>query len=145
MPGGRGEFRLPTEAEWEYACRVDSTGKFCFGDDEARLGEYAWYGANSGGKTHAVGEKKPNAWGLYDMHGNVWEWCADWYGGYDAAAATNPDGPKTGSNRVFRGGGWGDVARYCGSADRGMSGPSARGSGLGLRVVQVPADKSQAR
>ena len=139
--GQGGKFVLPTEAQWEYACREGSTGKFCFGDDEKQLGEYAWYRYNSGDKTHGVGEKKPNAWGLYDMHGNVWEWCADWYGAYGAEAADDPSGPTTGPYRVSRGGSWFDVGRFCQSAFRNYFGPGFRYNFLGLRVARVPADK----
>jgi len=135
-----GEFVLPTEAQWEYACRAGSTDKFCFGDYENQLGEYAWYTTNSGSKTHPVGVKKPNAWGLYDMHGNVWEWCQDWYGAYRAEAVDDPSGPAKGSNRVFRGGGWDDFAWICRSAYRNRITPEYRFNPLGFRVAQVPAD-----
>ncbi len=136
--GGQGvKFVLPTEAQWEYACRAGSTGKFCFGDDEKQLGEYAWYGENSGSKTHPVGEKKPNTFGLHDMHGNVWEWCQDRYGEYGAEAVRDPSGPTRGANRVFRGGCWYDFGGSCQSACR--SGPGFA-DGLGLRVARVPAD-----
>lgn len=104
---GTDEYRLPTEAEWEYACRAGSTTRFCFGDDAQMLGEYAWYYNNSKGRTHLVRQKKPNTWGLYDMHGNAWEWCQDWYGPYPKGHVTNPKGPSSGEDRrVSRGGSW---------------------------------------
>jgi formylglycine-generating enzyme required for sulfatase activity len=138
VPGGY-EYRLPTEAEWEYACRAGTTTLFSFGDDESKLGEYAWYDANSGNTTHPVGQKKPNGWGLYDMHGNVYEWCQDWYDTYPGGRVTNPRGPATGYTRVFRSGFRGNYARSCRSANRdnfirqGDSDP-----GLGFRPVLAP-------
>jgi formylglycine-generating enzyme required for sulfatase activity len=139
VPGGK--FQLPTEAQWEYACRAGSTTRFCFGDDEGQLGEYAWYDKNSGRQTHPVGEKRPNAWGLYDMHGNVDQWCADWYYGLFAnSTVDDPTGPRSGSYRVYRGGGWYNPAGYCRSANRYFYAPGGRGSDLGLRVSRVPAE-----
>ncbi len=113
-------YRLPTEAEWEYAACAGTTTAYSFGDDKSRLGEYAWYEDNSGKKTHPVGQLKPNAWGIYDMHGNVWEWCGDWYSDkyYSNSPSTDPNGPSSGSYRVYRGGGWGASAGYCRSAPR---------------------------
>jgi formylglycine-generating enzyme required for sulfatase activity len=128
-------YRLPTEAEWEYACRAGSKTAFYFGDDSELIGAYAWHPANSGDQTHPVGEKKPNAWGLYDMHGNVWEWCSDWYGDYPEGAVTDPVGPEEGSYRVYRGGSWCYELAYCRSASRFWWDPSIRVSGLnGFRV-----------
>jgi formylglycine-generating enzyme required for sulfatase activity/serine/threonine protein kinase len=111
---------LPTEAQWEHACRAGSATKYCFGDDESRLRDYAWYWANSGWGSHPVGENRPNAWGLYDMHGNVQEWCLDWYDGGYYAKSTNDDpiGPSKGSFHVYRGGAWTFKAGDCRSAHR---------------------------
>ncbi|MFZ1936389.1 MAG: formylglycine-generating enzyme family protein [Thermoguttaceae bacterium] len=113
-------FGLPTEAEWEYACRAGSTSQYGFGDRESKLAEYGWFADNAGGATHPVGQKKPNAWGLYDMHGNVWEWCADWYDGdyYKKSPAIDPTGPTAVTSRVLRGGSWSDPSPYCRSSYR---------------------------
>jgi formylglycine-generating enzyme required for sulfatase activity len=138
---GNGTFRLPTEAEWEYACRAGASGRFCFGDDEGQLGDYAWYSANSGGQTQPVGEKKPNAWGLHDMHGNVWEWCQDWWDDYSAGPATDPQGASSGflGARVFRGGCWRGGADFAASAHRGGRGSDYRAGILGFRLVCLSA------
>jgi len=134
------EVRLPAEAEWEYACRAGSRTRFCFGDSDSQLGEYAWYGGNSGRKTHPVGQKRPNPWGLYDMHGNVWEWCLDWYDSdyYEDSPPADPRGPSDGTSRVLRGGAWGNSPRGCHSAHRFASTPTFTGSYLGFRVVVLP-------
>ena len=133
---GGWKYRLPTEAEWEYACRAGSTTRFCYGDDDSRLGEYAWYDANSNKKTHPVGIKRPNAWGLHDMHGNLWEWCEDWYGDYPSGEVTDPTGPSSGSARVDRGGSWNRPAGRCTSANRNRRDPANRGYYLGVRLAR---------
>jgi formylglycine-generating enzyme required for sulfatase activity len=133
-------YRLPTEAEWEYACRAGATTRYSFGDDEKLFGEYGWFDGNSNQQTHPVGQKKPNAWGLYDMHGNVWEWCSDWSGDYPDGEVTNPQGPSSGSHRVYRGGSWSFAARDCRPADRPPWGfPSDRGYDLGFRLALSPS------
>jgi len=136
------QYTLPGEAQWEYACRAGSTARYCFGDDESLLGDYAWYKENSEGTTHPVGRKKPNDWGLYDMHGNVWEWCLDyWHGDYKNA----PDDGNTrqesdeGSLRAIRGGSWPDSAEYCRCSSRARYRPDRRSGYLGVRVVLVPS------
>jgi formylglycine-generating enzyme required for sulfatase activity len=144
-------YRLPTEAEWEYACRAGTTTKYSFGDSESELGDYAWYSSNStypksdgfwsglfkDSRTHhPVGEKKPNAWGLYDMHGNVFEWCQDWHGYYPSGSVTDPTGAASGSVRVCRGGSWVSFSVNCRSAYRYWYSPDYRDYFLGFRVLR---------
>ncbi|MFZ2089004.1 MAG: SUMF1/EgtB/PvdO family nonheme iron enzyme [Desulfobaccales bacterium] len=129
-------YRLPTEAEWEYACRAGGTGSYCFGDGEAELRRHAWYAHNSERSTHPVGRLKPNAWGLYDMHGNVYEWCRDWYGDYTPEPATDPQGPQAGDYRVLRGGSWDSEAGDLRSAYRHRLTPSYRYGHEGFRLVR---------
>ena len=136
------EYRLPTEAEWEYACRATSTTSYSFGDTAELLGESGWFKENAGNKTHTVGEKKPNRWGLYDMHGNVWEWCQDWYSDFPVDALTDPQGFNSGSPRVYRGGCWNDVAGVCRSAIRSRVIPSDRYFSGGFRAALSPSVKS---
>jgi len=130
-------YRLPTEAEWEYACRAGTSTRFYFGDDPdyTNVAYYAWYYENGDLQTHSVGQLLPNSWGLYDMSGNVWEWCQDWYAAYPGGSATNPQGPATGTFRVWRGGGWFENPRYCRSARRFNHYPDYIYEGLGIRVV----------
>ena len=140
VPDWKGEgYRLPTEAEWEYAGRAGpgGTGAYSFGDDAAQLGQYAWYRDNSEGKTHPVGQKAPNAWGLFDMHGNVYEWCWDGYASYEAQAAVDPIGPLRATSRVLRGGSWYSLARLVRAAYRFRDDPSDRSSNIGFRCGRV--------
>lgn len=133
---GITKYRLPTEAEWEYACRAGSTTRFCFGNDEAKLGEHAWYCNNSGACIHSVGHKKPNAWGLFDVHGSVWEWCQDRYGDYPLSPVTDPTGPSSGTFRLVRGGAWDGHARLSRSANRYRFNPKCRFHLIGFRVAK---------
>jgi len=137
---GRNGFRLPTEAEWEYACRAGTETKYYTGNSESDLSRAGWYWDNSGGHTHPVGLKEPNAWGLYDMHGNVWEWCNDWYswGYYSVSPSSDPTGPPSGFARVVRGGSWSRYARNFRSALRRGVTPSDTIYDLGFRVVRRP-------
>jgi formylglycine-generating enzyme required for sulfatase activity len=134
-------YRLPTQAEWEYACRGRSKTRYSYGDESARLGEYAWYLGNAGDRTHPVGVKAPNGFGLFDMHGNVWEWCWDWSGeGYDARSPQeNPSGPEVGTSRVTRGGSWmaGGGPNSCRSASCAGGAPDYRVPDLGFRVARI--------
>jgi formylglycine-generating enzyme required for sulfatase activity len=129
--------RLPTEAEWEHACRAGTNTTYCTGDAEADLDRAAWWPGNSGHKTHPVGRKAANPWGLYDMHGNVSEWCADWLWGYGRGAVADPQGPTKGARRVKRGGSWLMYREYCRSAHRDGSFPDNRSWVIGFRVVAV--------
>ena len=138
-------FDLPTEAQWEFACRAGTATTYYWGD--AMDGAYAWYYNNSGRTTHLVGTRTPNAWGLYDMSGNVWEWCRDWYG--TLAYGADPVGSASGSSRVYRGGSWDYDSRCCTSSYRGNNDPSSRSYagpyyrsnyGYGFRLVRVLSD-----
>ncbi|KPA09462.1 Sulphatase-modifying factor domain protein [Candidatus Magnetomorum sp. HK-1] len=139
---GNSAYRLPTEAEWEYAARAGSKTAFANGEIkelicglDPNLDKMGWYCGNSQDKTHPVAQKQANAWGLYDMHGNVWEWCADWFGDYPKLQATDPVGSKKGSSRVLRGGSWYDFAGGCRSANRDWYVPTGRGGRFGFRLV----------
>ena len=143
LPSGY-QFDLPTEAQWEYACRAGTTTALNNGEyiiDSIicqNLDQVAWYFNNSNYNIHVVGQKKPNEWGIFDMHGNVWEWCRDWYGGYQFLAVTDPTGPNIGSDRVIRGGCWDSFARFCRSASRRSYSPARRFHILGFRLALVP-------
>ncbi len=133
-------YRLPTEAEWEFVARAGTTTKYSFGDSKSSLGSYAWYGNNSNSKTHKVGQKQPNPWGVYDMHGNVWEWCEDWYTDSYSNTPTNGDENNNGSQKmkVLRGGSWVNVAGSLRSASRYRNDPTFAIDGIGFRVVLLP-------
>lgn len=134
---GTDKYRLPTEAEWEYAARAGTESTYSFGDDASDLGRYAWFDNNSGEKTHPVGQKGANAWRLHDMHGNVWEWVQDRYGEnyYSQGRSTDPQGPSSGDYRVLRGGSWNHNARFCRSASRIGNSPGNRNYYFGFRVL----------
>jgi len=128
------EFALPTEAQWEHACRAGSPQQFDV-ELERRMPDSAWYEVNARGTTHPVGLKQPNAWGLYDMHGNVWEWCADFFGDYPADPCVDPSGPPSGEHRALRGGSWNFCATFCRAAARNCARPDERYNYIGLRVA----------
>ena len=137
---GHNRYRLPTEAEWEYAARAGTKTTYSFGDDEKKLSRHAWYSGNSGRTTHPVGQKHPNPWGLHDVHGNVSEWVWDWYDEnyYANSPDVDPQGPSIGSFRVLRGGSWYGNAKLYRSARRDYSPPDEHGSGMGLRLALSP-------
>lgn len=136
---GHRRYRLPTEAEWEYAARAGTTTIYSFGDDVRQLGTYAWFGEDfATGSTHPVGSKSPNAWGLYDVHGNAWEWVQDWYDDsyYARSPATDPTGPSSGKGKVVRGGSWHVTSGSWRTAFRKSYEPDYRGISIGFRVVR---------
>jgi formylglycine-generating enzyme required for sulfatase activity len=131
-------YRLPTEAEWEFAARGGNSSRGYKYSGSNNVSSVGWYDENSGSKTHSVGQKASNELGIYDMSGNVWEWCSDWYGDYSSGNQTNPKGPTSGYSRVIRGGGWDYIARDCRSANRGIFTPGSGGYYLGFRLVLSP-------
>ena len=139
------EFRLPSEAEWERACRAGTDTRFSFGGVDAELAQHGWYQENSAEKPHVVGLMKPNPWGLFDMHGNVWEWCQDWYEPrYRGGEVKDPSGPETGQTKVMRGGSWADHATRCRSAARFSATPEFRSPMVGFRVVRTVGEPAVA-
>jgi formylglycine-generating enzyme required for sulfatase activity len=137
LPDGY-EYRLPSEAEWEFACRAGSTNRFAFGDETALADQYAWTAENCDAATHAVGQKRPNSWGVFDMHGNVWEWCSDWFEPYPAMPLTDPVGPVASKFKVFKGGGWNQDADYARASSRFMMSPSNGIHFVGFRLALGP-------
>ena len=142
---GHNRYRLPTEAEWEYACRAGSKGRYCFGDDESKVSEYVCCYEGARDETYPVGQRKPNAWALYDMHGNVKEWCSDLLDNYSAGAVVDPQGPEApteegGKNYMLRGGSWYYVAAFCRSASRDFLGHFACKYDIGFRLALSPGD-----
>jgi len=131
------EVHLPTEAQWEYACRAGTQTRYCSGSTVADLGRVAWFSGNSEGKAHPVGQKQPNAWGLYDMHGNVWEYCADFIDDYATMASTDPVGRITASHGAMRGGGWMHGPNECRSATRLISDDMFGGAGFRIMVEDI--------
>lgn len=132
------KFALPTEAQWEYAARGGKQSKHYKYAGSNTISNVAWYYGNSNSTTHPVATKSPNELGIYDMSGNVWEWCSDWYGSYSSSYQTNPTGPSSGSYRVYRGGSWYFSAGNCRVSNRSGSSPANRSSNLGLRLVFLP-------
>lgn len=144
LKNGSDRYRLPTEAEWEYAARSCVNTAYGFGNDSNQLNRYAWYDENAEQRTHAVGLLLPNSWGLYDIHGNVWEWCQDWYGDYPSSPVVDPQGPLNGALRVYRGGGWyrGVSPFYCQLISRQGARPYFRHPALGFRLAMtIPHEK----
>jgi formylglycine-generating enzyme required for sulfatase activity len=147
---GGNRYRLPTEAEWEYACRAGSITAFANGSitetgcgHDPNLDIMGWYCGNSGKKPHPVAQKKENAFGVYDMHGNVWEWCQDWYGPYPSSYVSDPTGPLSGSGRVLRGGGWHEDVEGCRSALRVSRSPESKAGTIGFRLARTPSPQHQ--
>lgn len=139
------QYRLPTEAEWEHACRAGTTNRFSFGDDPQAAERFAWTLENATSTTHPIGLKQPNPWGLHDVHGNVWEWCLDWFAPYPEGAAVDPVGPASGKFKVFRGGGWNQEVQFARSGNRFMMSPSNGIHFVGFRLAlsQIPPAPSR--